>query len=287
MLTRNVTRNRDTLDDISLEPRDCLTLWRCMKKHKTKEFPLETKLDPSACLPEVLKKSHALEWEAALKSTLHSWMRNPSSPYSAVLHELRSTVLKPRPAADDATTTASTNDEWVIKSADSTALALLVDLFDRGALPAILFNYDRSGCETVLKQVLEQLERAENQWKRTSPEWAKTMASFRGWKLQSKLQAKKTTSLRIEKGQDKDDRVSKADVAREEGNREHSRWESFNPDAPVGMFSFADQTKLDTATLEKAISRLNRIKLDPYFVKGLRRGLAVHHAGMNRLYRQT
>lgn len=65
-----------------------------------------------------------------------------------------------------------------------------------------------------------------------------------------------------------------------------SRWASFDPLAPIGEFSFADKTKLGTAEFEEMLQSLVGQHVPQYFLDGLRRGIGVHHAGMNRRYRQ-
>src|SRR5690349_3619498 len=55
-------RNRDALNDASLEPRDCLTLWNKMKGLETPEYPVDGSLDPEKCLPQLIKKADIVRW---------------------------------------------------------------------------------------------------------------------------------------------------------------------------------------------------------------------------------
>ena len=52
-----VDRNRDTLNDASLEPKNCLSLWKCMKRYQNSEYTISPSLDPENALPEVVRKS--------------------------------------------------------------------------------------------------------------------------------------------------------------------------------------------------------------------------------------
>jgi hypothetical protein len=79
---------------------------------------------------------------------------------------------------------------------------------------------------------------------------------------------------------------TKSDLNREEASREPSPWETFDPDAPLTEFSFADWTKISDRELEEMISSLGGWTVKTDFILALRRGLGVHHAGMNRQYRQ-
>jgi ATP-dependent RNA helicase DDX60 len=62
---------------------------------------------------------------------------------------------------------------------------------------------------------------------------------------------------------------------------------SFDPDDVLPQFSFAGITRdYSREELEKDIMELRlRAHLAPWIVQALRRGIAVHHAGMNKSYR--
>lgn len=77
-------RNRGILDDISLEPRDCLELWKCMVEHQTEPYPVGNSLNPRNFLGEVAKKADVIKWETALKETLLQWMKDEDSPFPAI-----------------------------------------------------------------------------------------------------------------------------------------------------------------------------------------------------------
>ena len=76
-------------------------------------------------------------------------------------------------------------------------------------------------------------------------------------------------------------------MLRDKASEEVSRWQNFDPDAPISRYSLADETKISKEELEERLSTLDYYPVKPEFIDALRRGLGVHHAGMNRQYRQV
>ncbi len=62
-------------------------------------------------------------------------------------------------------------------------------------------------------------------------------------------------------------------------------WDA-NPNTPLPQFNFADTTKLSRSEFEEIIQGLQQGDVPPRFIRGLHRGLAVHHSGMHYRYRQ-
>ncbi|OTA98900.1 hypothetical protein M426DRAFT_325608 [Hypoxylon sp. CI-4A] len=277
-----IGRNPDTLSDTSLEPRDCLRLWECMKNHETDRYKLEKSLDPKQVLPKLVKKSDIVQWEAALKKALSAWMVDPESPFEAVQDDLRGERYNNLGRAQHL-------QESGAKSSipRESIFALALDLRACGALPAIFFNYDRTGCEGLLRTLLDTLESAEAKYKDNSPVWKGKITEFEKWqKHRVKAQAKTEKLVHARQGKD-DEGMSKLDMDREMGNQEESPWNSFDPHAPLTEFNFADTTKLTKVELEERLATLKYHNIRPQFVEALRRGMGVHHAGMNRQYRQV
>ncbi|GJC89533.1 putative helicase C694.02 [Colletotrichum liriopes] len=263
---------------------------------KTETHKVEDDLNPELALPKLIKKSDISRWESALKKQLWQWMKSPKSPILSVYDELK-TQTRSRNIGDiPFDSTGSAKAAGVISS---DTLSLLVDLRSRGALPAILFNYDRVGCEKILFKLLQLLLDAEQKYRDNNPKWAKRMAAYIKWKeAQDTKAAKKganaskisgTTNSRevVHAAKDSGAAMTHADIARDDANREISPWESFDPEAPLPQFSFADTAKITHEELEERICSLSDQGLNPTFIHALRRGLAVHHAGMNRQYRQV
>ncbi|KAK1622681.1 hypothetical protein BDP81DRAFT_507281 [Colletotrichum phormii] len=264
-----INKNRETLDDASLEPRDCLRLWLSMMESETESYRISPSLKPEIALPELVKKSDII------KGIQEAQTKGPSSA------------------------TDFGNPELVADIYGDSTFSLLVDLHSRGALPAILFNYDRLGCEKIIIKLLQVLEDAEQKYRRTSTEWARKMVAYQKWRqVKGSKAAKKRAKTTMAAGaaSSKEERratkdsgaaLSQTDLVREDANRDFSSWEGFDPKAPLPQYNFADTTKLTVEELEVRIRSLDDLGIKPRLIDALRRGLGVHHAGMNRQYRQV
>ncbi|KLU88174.1 DEAD/DEAH box helicase [Magnaporthiopsis poae ATCC 64411] len=278
-----VNRRRSTLDDLSLEARDCLTLWRSMKKHETSDFPIGENLNPSRALSAIVKKADVTRWETYLKACLLDWMNQPASPFLAVQEDLR-VRLPQRGDGGSRIPPGRTGNRKESGEAYMNEFHLLLDLHRQNGLPAIIFNFDRDECMNTVSTVLSQLETAENEWKRTSKKWERKMDEYNEYK---KTQAKRKPLAKSAAPADGDS-ATKADMQRELAEAETSRWESFDPDAPLDNFSFANSSVCKRSEIESLIWVLQKRGIDDStLLNGLRRGIACHHAGMPFKYRQV
>ncbi|KAH7193064.1 uncharacterized protein B0J16DRAFT_300657 [Fusarium flagelliforme] len=262
-------RNRFALDDVNFEARDCLTLW----KHMCKIFPPDLlpeldQLDPTKVLPELISKHHVIEWEKGLKSMLKGAMEGGNSLFPTLqvsLGNLR-----------------SSNGPVVAPERHFKKLfPLIYELDTLGALPALVFNYDRHECEECVQHMLSQLTTAEDDFKEKDQTWRQKVQRFEQWKKQ------KESGPSLDRSKTIEGNLSKLDLAREEASIEISVWESFDPKAPLDQFSFADTKKAQQSQLNNMVRSLSKDKVASWLVDALRRGLGVHHAGMNRRYRQV
>ncbi|KAJ6151641.1 hypothetical protein N7470_007238 [Penicillium chermesinum] len=261
-----IDRSRGIPDDLSLEPRDCLMLWKAMKKHETSTFPVEESLDPHFCLPQIVRKIDVVRWEARLKALLREWVMNTASPFDFVLTELTNTKCAesktqsgtgPSPQKLDLTYQPRTlNPDDLL----NTTLPLICSLHDLNALPALFFNYDRSMCEKLCRILWDSLVAAEGSWKKSSSAWKKKVAEWEEWKLnKEKLAKKKKPSASKIRGAEDDD-LSRAERIRQ---------------------------KLSTGDFEEYAKQLRSRGVADWLISALQRGIGVHHAGMNRKYRQV
>lgn len=274
----------------------------------------------------VIKKADVIVWEADLKSQLRKWMKDPRAPFMAVVRKLgggrklseerkliginaSQALTDPEIAkvteAETKETSASTEvvagghgeDEYMDLDPIRTAylrdktLPLLQHLHQSNALPAILFSYDRLLCEFLGRHLVSQLKNAEAEWRKVDPKWKSTMKQWEAYmankKKAGKFKAPKLTNQRGENGE-KGEGFSKADLAREAAESEgNSLLESFNPEDPSIEFSFADFKKHTKADLETDLQHFPRWNMDPFFLEGLKRGIGIHHSGLNRRYRQA
>ncbi|KAI0809733.1 hypothetical protein GGR55DRAFT_689435 [Xylaria sp. FL0064] len=263
-------------DELSLEPRDALTLWKSMNKLQTHSFTLDESLHPSGVCFGVPKKSDALAWTNKLKAVLAEWAQDKASPFDQVCLSLE----PDRQASIDSQVDHQPCTGWTQSSQKDErlkAFALLNDLHKEDGLPAILFNYDRVECERMLEFVLEQLESAEEKWKRWDRGWQKKTRDYELWRSSE-------DNRKIGKSTEK---LTKEERLWEEANADVSRWEGFDPNKPLEQFSFADASRLAGSELEAFIESLKDENIRPHLFSALRRGIAVHHAGMNRSYRQV
>lgn len=192
-----VDRSRGIPDDSNLEPRDCLTLWNAMKKYQKTDFLVDHSLDPAVCLPRIIRKADIVNWEAKLRALLRVWTENHGSPFDMVLRELsQDTMSADRPDLLRSTGVGEHTTPYPINANNrlDTTLPLICSLHKRGALPALFFNYDRSECEHICRQVLGQLQEAEVHWKETSRAWKVKVAKWEEWKQNQERLSKKKNS---------------------------------------------------------------------------------------------
>lgn len=292
-----VNKSRGMPDDLSLEPRDCLTLWQAMVRHQNKDFPVNKSLSPGEnVLSRIIRKVDIIKWEKSLKELLRAWMRNNQSPFDKVVEDLSMPLhdsSHPTIQVSSRHEVDSGSGEMVRIDADNlldTTLPLLCKLHERDALPVILFNYDRNKCEQICSSIISQLTSSEARWKSKSPAWTKKLKDWEQWKLdQTKLAGKRIPkNIPKKKGKgDEDDVFSKADRIQEAASSEASPFASFDPHAPIDGFHFAVKHRAESSELDHHIWHLKRRGVAGWLIDALTRGIGVHHAGMNRKYRQV
>ncbi|RDW71562.1 hypothetical protein BP6252_08125 [Coleophoma cylindrospora] len=287
-----IDKSRGMPDDLALEPRDCFSLWKAMCKVQNEKYKVPVSLDPAKALPACIRKADIFAWEKGLKTVLKEWMGDSESPFDQIVSELSPLETAGKEAtngnSEPLSSQSSSVDNDVVDPLDlkSTTLPLLFQLHRRRALPAILFNYDRSECENVARSVLKQLVDAENKWKE-GREWKKLMDGFEKYLEQKNKKSRKPVKP-SKKGNDDEDGGSKMDRMRDDAAADGvSIYDNFDPNAPQADFSFANPKHLPKAELDDYIKQLRRKYIAEDLIDLLRRGIGVHHAGMNRKYRQS
>lgn len=140
-----------------------------------------------------------------------------------------------------------------------------------------MFHFDRTGCEKAAKTLLNSLEEAETAWREASPEWARIMQQWQTWKSQAKAREAQAEKMRKNRNADEEDVLSTEDPA----------WQqSFDPNDPSAQFSFLSP-KCSKALIEEAIDDMRWTSTPPWALRALRRGIGLHHSGMNKHYRTT
>jgi hypothetical protein len=298
-----VNKYRGMPKDLHLEARNCLWLWQTMIKHATKEFTVPLNLSPNHALPDVVKRIHIFEWEKKLKDKLLEWMNHSGSPFEKVQQDLSRKLIKPATRnllSTNHVCNSECNSRNVnTESLSSIILPALTDLYAKNALPAIVFNYDRGQCEKLTRDVMKELEMGEIAWKEANTSWKENIAAFERFKDEQKAikarckVGRSTTKHKAKrrgdnKGDDsEEEKVSRLDREREAGSAEHSRWQGFDPRAPINGFHFANAQKLLNSELEIYKQQLRDRGVAEWLIGALSRGIGVHHAGMNRKYRQV
>ncbi|KAJ5560633.1 DEAD/DEAH box helicase [Penicillium frequentans] len=284
-----VDRSRGIPNDFSLEPRDCLTLWQALDYLQTEAFPVDASLSPSSFFSDaIIGKKDVIEWQKPLIELVSDWMKDRSSPFDALLLELGESNNCSKPSADTAEAPSSSPPLAVSQDDEllSTTLPLICSLHAQRALPALFFNYDRGRCEDICKHLLTQLREAESAWKSENPAWKSKLEKWSEWK-RIQEEAKKKTTKPTKKKRSDDQTTSRADEVRDAASAEGSRWELFDPERPVERFSLADPKKLVPSEFLNYTEELKWRKIPPWLIDALERGIGVHHAGMNRKYRQV
>ncbi|OBT53071.1 hypothetical protein VE04_07983 [Pseudogymnoascus sp. 24MN13] len=272
-------RSRGLPDDLALEPRDCFILWKAMCKLQTENYKVPSELDPAKALPLCIKKFDIFKWEKKLKILLLSWMNDEKSPFEKLVQELTPTKTELAPIAEG-------EKEIDRNDLRQTTLPLLYQLHQRGALPAIFFNYDRTACEDIGLSLLTQLKTAEDAFKE-SKEWKRKIEKWTEWKeLKEKKAAKKAPKVSKKKTNDEEDKMSKADQARDDASGEVSAMDLFDPEEPQDDYSFADKRKCQRSEIDRFVKQLRWKHVKEELADLLLRGVGVHHSGMNKKYRQ-
>lgn len=127
--------------------------------------------------------------------------------------------------------------------------------------------------------ILGILEEAETKWRETSAEWKRRVKRWEIWVSKAKERERQAERLKKAK---RDEDGSTVDAQLE------INWEtSFNPEDPSPQFSFAGLSPAFTKEdLEDELHGLARWRSAPeWALKCLRRGIGVHHSGMNKHYR--
>jgi superfamily II RNA helicase len=278
-----INRSAGMPDDLSFEPRDCYTLWKAMKEHSTDKYSLSAELDPSKALPDVIRKQDVLKWEAGLKKTLAAWMEDTASPFSAVF----TTLTGKRPQKEElyAPTAKRTGQGEAQEVKEDNFLPLLCRLHEQEAMPAILFNYDRTRCEDICAKIHDDLKEAEDQWKATDPKWKAKIVQWEAWKKEQERKGAKAS--KVSKKKPAEEGMTKADMARDAADIDANGFEGFDPAAPQDGYHFCNFKAIQISELEDYMRELEWRRVPQWLIVALTRGIAVHHSGMNRKYRQV
>jgi len=120
------------------------------------------------------------------------------------------------------------------------------------------------------------LERAEEVWRAKSPEWKRKIGRWEAWQTRQKNKERLAQKTATRK-RDPDDEMLQED--------EYQSESLFDPDDPSPQFSFAGTSAYAKEDLLADIGSLRWTSTPDFLFRALRRGVAVHHSGMNKTYR--
>ena len=127
---------------------------------------------------------------------------------------------------------------------------------------------------------LLKLPRKSEVWKEGNSAWQMKCAIWQEWQGQAKIRQKQEDKvMKSIKGRSKEEMIR---------DKEGSWLESFNPETPLLQFSFQSaRSKKLGQEVGADVTDLTRWKDIPeWMVTCLRRGIGVHHSGLNRKVRQ-
>ena len=309
-------RNGRMPTDLTLESRDCLLLWQAMKKFSGAHNDIPADLEPSKFFRgNEITKFDVITWGDRLKALLAEWMESSEATFEQVLSELdqkpatqntqnelgsdsdelesldsNSESSETDPSSSDLLPASDTEKaEPALRRLQESTLPLLCKLRRSNALPAILFNYNRSYCEEIVRHLQGELLQAERLFKKNDANWKAKIRAFESWKKGSAAAKQKAAKAKKPTKGDKkdDDSMSKTDHIRESAGSEDHSFDGFDPLAPIVAFSFAAPKKCNRAELDKFVDHFRWRGIDEKLIDAFQRGLGVHHAGMNRKYRQA
>ncbi|GAA5825082.1 hypothetical protein JCM11251_006092 [Rhodosporidiobolus azoricus] len=259
-------------EDLSLEPRDCLVLWRAMS---AVDKPTLKELKPTkyfAPTPTIAIK-HVIEYEKQLKKILLEWRNepdyaDPTSRFSRTVEYLEKPLRESLGISEELIENAS-EDEF-----NSLFAPLLADLNAQNQLPAILFNFSRDHCESLAKRISKDLEAAESKWRSNSTTFKERLARAKQAEKAAAKKAKAVETSTVNRKQEEE--AARMGVVEE--------IQTFDPEAPSEEFTFVGKG-ISHIEFKKDVDDLLFLDMDPWIINALRRGVGVHHAGMPRRYR--
>ncbi|TFK24691.1 P-loop containing nucleoside triphosphate hydrolase protein [Coprinopsis marcescibilis] len=289
-------------DDLALEARDCLTLFRALVNMKSKLSDPAVLRELEELVPgtffaaenHLLRQKNVLAYEARLKAVLGGLARDIE--YGESNNALLDVVRTLRDPDLERIGPQKLNAHPDRKAFLDNLLPLFADLHAVGNLPAIVFNFARNECELLARHLCQQLFKAEEKWKATSVKWKQKMAQWEAWKAAARDReraAQKSAGLKQKKKKGRSDEAN----VEEPAQAPSGSWEeSFDPDRPLPQFSFVNlQSSYSVAEVEEDFEKEMRyqryrkgksgIARIQWIFDCLRRGIGVHHAGMSKSHR--
>ena len=149
-----------------------------------------------------------------------------------------------------------------------------------------MFHFDRYHVEEVAKAILERLKKDEAEWRKHSPEWAKKVKGWEDWEAGAKEREKAAQRAALKKEKAEGDKMDRLQAAAAVDSSPLAIYANFDPDAPSEEFTFINWgTRYSASELEEDIKSLAWSDTPKFLLEALRRGVAVHHSGLPKVYR--
>jgi ATP-dependent RNA helicase DDX60 len=272
--------------DLQLDAADCWDLYSVIASVARRMEQPDVFKEVSELRPEIFFKStpyikivDVIKYESALRQTIEKWIASPT--YKDVLHGVTSALGKTiERQVTDMEKRYGDQSPYNVLEYQKSLLSLLDELNSADALPALVFHFDRHGIECIAQELAEALIMAEEKFKSTDTTWQQKNDVWLKWKAQAKARAKQEQlKLKAAKSREKEE------MARD---KEKSWLDDFDPEKPLLQFTFQSiRSKTASQELEDHIKDLERWdNITDWMATCLRRGIGIHHSGLNRKYRQ-
>jgi superfamily II DNA or RNA helicase len=285
----------DAIPSTNLTSRECLQLYLAMAKRISPSAPnspsfslaspsMETsndavilqadidallKLKPEIYFKEgsIIDQKQCRAFESDLKAVFSQWCRHMPAVCDEILVQLSGTVL-----AD----LDRINERWdhdLGQLLRRSVVSLISGLYAQGWLPALVFNFERRFCEKMAEILVEHFENEDAAWKNSEKAKLALAKYERDLKAYQSRQQKKQKKL--------DKSRSKMSDNREPRNEdEDAEEEPIHPYFHRDQSGLAYNKDLDLEDLEVRFP-------NAVLINALKRGIGVHHAGLDKKYRQT
>ncbi|XP_035676190.1 probable ATP-dependent RNA helicase DDX60 [Branchiostoma floridae] len=277
--------------DLTLSPRETLQLYDTMtrvwpERDSLKALEADAYRDFATRDQLLITKAQARKYEADLKSELVMWLKeHQEQKVCSVIGVLKSHMVRQQ------STCAKEFEKYPIDITGRNFLkyeiaALLDKLKQEDKLPALVFSFDRGVIQDLVDEVDVTLSKMEAE---TLESMGVTQSSIK--KDQSTMRKVEKEKKRVrDKEQKKEQKSSGKNIL--EAKDVPDSVEQVNQDAAnmrraFLKHSFVSEGLHSSKELEKYQRRLYFLSEDHLLKRGIRRGIAYHHAGMNAKQREA
>jgi ATP-dependent RNA helicase DDX60 len=139
----------------------------------------------------------------------------------------------------------------------------------------------------MAKGLLERLQKDEAEWRKVSPEWDRKYKGWQAWEAGAKERERAAQRAAAKTAKAEGDKMDRLQAKAAVNSGPYAIYASFDPDAPSEEFCFTSwSTRYSPSELEDDIKEIEKWTTTPKFLlECLKRGIAIHHSGLNKRYR--